>query len=135
MQIIALKKKLLYYVALVPISLIFANICGMIAYVMGEFEGFAGISTLMVFLLLHYLLGVIFLKIRIFRLIIPSVTALISGAILFLLFKYELYPIQLLVFHTYFDLIIQVCVIAGVWEIVCRILEKLPAKNVLSIEK
>jgi hypothetical protein len=130
MQIIAFKKRLLYYVALVPISLIFANVCGMIAFVMGEFEGFAEISTLIVFLLLHYLLGVFFLKTKIFRLIIPLLTALISGAILFLLFNYEVYPIQLLVFHSYFDLIIQVFVVAGVWEIACRIVATMIEKNV-----
>lgn len=125
MQPVPLKKRILYYLALLPISLVFAYFFSIIAVIIAGDRGYAGISMLIVFLILHYIFGVIFLKTKLLvKIIVPIITAIISGGILFLMIKYDFCLQTRLLYYGYFALIIQVFfVIILVWEMTYQILK------------
>lgn len=122
MQLISLKKRLIYYLALLPVTLIMANVVSMITFVMKEDDGYVGIPSYIIFFLLHYIFAAIVLKTKFMnKIIVALATTLASFGILYLILTLGIYDIYLMVFFKIADCLIQVFVIAGIWELTYQI--------------
>ena len=125
MKLIPLKKRILYYLALLPISLIVAYLSTILIIVIsGNRETGMEAFVIPTLLITNYIFGAIFLKIKlIFKLIVPFIVALIAFGglwiVVFLNLKTNLFDI-----YGYWDFIIQVfLVFVIVWEIAYQILK------------
>ena len=123
MKEISLRKRILYYVGLSVINLIVALLAIMLAITcVGVHEGeiiFASLA--LAFLISHYVFGLIFLKTkRIFKLIVPFVTSIVSFGCACLIAEITIdiiYSDILLAFVLLFPIIF-------VWEIAYQILKR-----------
>lgn len=124
MQLIPLKKRLLYYLALLPISLIVTYIAGALTTKISdkkEICGFA-LSIPIALLCVNYVFSVFFLKTKLLlKFIVPIVTTLFSGGFLLLMTKYNFYFDN---YDFFGQLLIQIfLIIVIVWEITYQILK------------
>ena len=136
MQLIPLKKRILYYLALLLISLIvlFLSVA-LFMLLSGNGNREKIISYILIFaipLVIHYVFGNIFLKgKKIIKLIVPFATALVSSIIIWTMCTFYL-VIKTNLFDRYdiVDAIIQVfLVFAIVWEIAYQILKIITNQN------
>jgi uncharacterized membrane protein YqjE len=134
MKPIPLKKRLLCYLALLPIGLVMTFLFAMIAIAIGDNRAYAGISVPIVFFVFHFIFGVIFLKTKlVYKIIVPIITALFSGGILygilFLMTKYD-FKTRILDYYGFFDMIVLMfLVIILVWEIAYQIVKIIANHN------
>ena len=123
MERIPFKKRILFYLALLPISSMAFGLSMILTIIISGNRESGMITYVIAFLIMNYVFGIIFLKTkRTLKFILPFVMALVSYTLFWLMFEYEFY------FETnfvYFDFFIQMALIVDCpWEITYQIIKR-----------